>query len=49
MIDFFVIKKIIERLVSMVSIIKEEIEIDESLVFRVNVICDFYNTNHRKR
>ncbi len=32
----------------MVSIIKEEIKIDESLVSRVNVICDFCNTYHRK-
>ena len=28
----------------MVSIIKEEIEIDESLVSRLSVICDFCNT-----
>lgn len=28
----------------MINIIKEEIEIDESLVSRLNVICDFYNT-----
>lgn len=31
-------------LVSMIKIIKEEIEIDESLVSRLNVICDFCNT-----
>jgi hypothetical protein len=29
----------------MVKIIKEEIDIDESLVSRLNVICDFCNTN----
>ena len=28
----------------MIKIIKEEIEIDESLVSRLNVICDFCNT-----
>lgn len=28
----------------MIKIIKEEIEIDEALVFRLNVICDFCNT-----
>ena len=28
----------------MIKIIKEEIEIDESLVSRLSVICDFYNT-----
>ena len=28
----------------MINIIKEEIEIDESLVSRLNVICDFCNT-----
>lgn len=28
----------------MIKIIKEEIEIDEFLVSRLNVICDFYNT-----
>ena len=28
----------------MLKIIKEEIEIDESLVSRLNVICDFCNT-----
>ena len=28
----------------MIKIIKEEIEIDESLVFRLNAICDFCNT-----
>ncbi len=28
----------------MVNIIKEEIEIEESLVSRLNVICDFCNT-----
>ena len=45
MIDFFsFLKKIIERLVSMIKIVKEEIEIDESLVSRLNVICDFCNT-----
>ena len=31
-------------LVSMIKIVKEEIEIDESLVSRLNVICDFCNT-----
>lgn len=30
----------------MINIIKEEIEIDESLVSRLNVICDFCNTTH---
>ena len=45
MIDFFVLyEKIIERLVSMIKIVKEGIEIDESLVSRLNVICDFCNT-----
>ena len=29
----------------MIKIIKEEIEIDESLVSRLNVICDFCNTS----
>lgn len=28
----------------MIKIIKEEIEIDESLISRLNVICDFCNT-----
>ena len=28
----------------MIKIVKEEIEIDESLVSRLNVICDFCNT-----
>ena len=28
----------------MIKIIKEEIEIDESLVSRLNLICDFCNT-----
>ena len=28
----------------MIKIIKEEIEIDEALVSRLNVICDFCNT-----
>lgn len=28
----------------MINIIKEKIEIDESLVSRLNVICDFRNT-----
>ncbi len=28
----------------MIKIIKEEIEIDESLVSRLSVICDFCNT-----
>ena len=36
--------EIIKRLVSMIKIVKEEIEIDESLVSRLNVICDFCNT-----
>ena len=31
--------EIIKRLVSMIKIVKEEIEIDESLVSRLNVIC----------
>ena len=31
----------------MIKIIKEEIEIDESLVSRLNVICDFCNTTFR--
>ena len=45
MIDFFsFLKKIIERLVSMIKIVKEEIEIDESLVSRLSVIYDFCNT-----
>ena len=29
----------------MINIIKEEIEIEESLVSRLNVICDFCNTS----
>ena len=29
----------------MINIIKEEIEIDESLVSRLNVVCDFCNTS----
>ena len=46
MIDFFDFqKKIIERFVTMIKIIKEEIEIDESLVSRLNIICDFCNTS----
>ena len=45
MIDFFVLQeKIIERLVSMIKIVKEEIEIEESLESRLRVICDFCNT-----
>ena len=28
----------------MIKIVKEEIEIDESLISRLNVICDFCNT-----
>lgn len=28
----------------MIKIVKEEIEIDESLVSRINVIYDFFNT-----
>lgn len=28
----------------MIKIIKEEIEIDEALVSRLNVLCDFCNT-----
>ncbi len=47
MIDFFVlfIRKNHRKVgVYGYSIIKEEIEIDESLVSRLNVICDFCNT-----
>jgi hypothetical protein len=28
----------------MIKVIKEEIEIEESLVSRLNIICDFFNT-----
>ena len=43
MIDFFAIKNHRKDL-SMVNIIKEEIEIEESLESRLRVICDFCNT-----
>lgn len=44
MIDFFVIKKNHRKDLSMVNIIKEEIEIEESLESRLRVTCDFCNT-----
>ena len=43
MIDFFVIKKNRKDLF-IVNIIKEKIEIEESLESRLRVICDFCNT-----
>ncbi len=33
-----------ERLVSMVNIIKQEIDMEESLKRRLDIICDFCNT-----
>jgi len=42
-IDFFVLEKIIERKKSMINIIKQEIEIDETLKRRLKIICDFCN------
>ena len=46
MIGFFVLyEKIIKRFVSMIKIVKEEIESEKSLVSKLNVICDFYNTS----
>ena len=33
-----------ERLVSMVNIIKQEIDMEESLKKRLDIICDFCNT-----
>ena len=44
MIDFFVSWKNHRNDLSMVNIIKEEIEIEESLESRLRVICDFCNT-----
>ena len=45
MIDFFYfIRKNHRKDLSMVNIIKEEIEIEESLESRLRVICDFCNT-----
>ena len=44
MIDFFVFWKNHRKNLSMVNIIKEEIEIEESLESRLRVICDFCNT-----
>ena len=44
MIDFFVYQKNHRKDLSMVNIIKEEIEIEESLESRLRVICDFCNT-----
>ena len=44
MIDFFVFWKNHRKDLSMVNIIKEEIEIEESLESRLRVICDFCNT-----
>ena len=35
----------LERLVSMVNIIKQEIDMEESLKRRLDIICDFCNTN----
>ena len=34
----------LERLVSMVNIIKQEIDMEESLKRRLDIICDFCNT-----
>lgn len=44
MIDFFICVKNYRKVISMIKIIKEEIEIDKSLVSRLNVISDFCNT-----
>ena len=44
MIDFFVFWKNHRKGLPMVNIIKEEIEIEESLESRLRVICDFCNT-----
>ena len=44
MIDFFVYQKNHRKDLSMVNIIKEEIEIEESLESMLRVICDFCNT-----
>ena len=45
MIDFFRFrKKSLERLVSMINIIKKEIDVEESLRKRLEIICDFCNT-----
>ena len=44
MIDFFCYQKNHRKDLSMVNIIKEEIEIEESLESRLRVICDFCNT-----
>ena len=42
---FFCLKKeIIERLVSMLKVIKKEIDMEESLKKRLEIICDFCNT-----
>lgn len=44
MIDFFFFWENHRKDLSMVNIIKEEIEIEESLESRLRVICDFCNT-----
>ena len=44
MIDFFCYQNNHRKDLSMVNIIKEEIEIEESLELRLRVICDFCNT-----
>ena len=47
MIDFFVFMKKVnleERLVFMINVIKQEIDMEESLRKRLEIICDFCNT-----
>ena len=46
MVDFFVCKKIIqERMVSVMKIIKQEIQFEESLKQRLEFICEFSKVN----
>ena len=45
LIDFFVYQKNHRKDLSMVNIIKEEIEIEESLEARLRVICNFVSSD----